>query len=218
MKRFIKIIGLCIGSVLLVGCSTSQNGQAENESVQEIKIPTYATIPEATQITVDGQPVTIESKRAYVGDELADVQLALPAGKFNETTFTKLSESKKVKVIYTAPSIDTPVCSLQTKQLETYAKKKTEVDFYIVSADLPFAQSRFCTANKIDNLKTLSDFKNLEWGRANGFAMKEYGLLVRSIMVVDQNDVIQYIEYTNEVTGETNLGNALAYLEQVLHV
>lgn len=216
MKRWIQISGLIFGALLLAGCGTHQN--QVSESVPELTIPTYKALAEVSQITVDGKPVTIESKMARVGDALQPVDLAVPAQKFNETTMTQLPLNNKVKVIYTAPSIDTPVCSLQTKELETYAKKKTQVDFYMISADLPFAQSRFCAANKIDNLKTLSDFNNLEWGRKNGFVMKEYGLLTRSIMVVDQNNVIQYIEYTSEVTAETNLGNALAYLEQVMNV
>lgn len=218
MKRSIRLSGICLAALILVGCSSVQPTSAPSESVSEIKIPTYTQLPETKQVTVDGKAITLAPKMAQVGDTLIDEPLALPAQKFNETTFTTLSKSDRVKVIYTAPSIDTPVCSLQTKELEGYAKKKTNVDFYMISADLPFAQSRFCSTNKIDNLKTLSDFKGLAWGLKNGFVMQEYGLLTRSIMIVDQNNVIQYIEYTNEVTTETNLGNALAYLEQVMHV
>lgn len=214
MKQTLQRLSIVLCSIFLVGCSAAQT--QTSESVPEIKIPVYQEKAPITAVTVLGKPVTIETKMAQVGDLIVDVELAKTATKFDEVTFTKLSENKKVKVIYTAPSIDTPVCSLQTKELEAYAKKKTNVQFYMISADLPFAQSRFCSANKIDNLATLSDFKGLNWGMANGFAMKEYGLLTRSLMIVDENNVIQYIEYTSEVTSETNLGNALAYLEQVM--
>lgn len=216
-KRYIQITAFIFVLLSIAGCSQSHT-HSDTENTLNIVVPQYTQLPETKTITVDGKPITLEPKMARVGDLLIDEELAVPAGKFNETTFTKLSQSNKVKVIYTAPSIDTPVCSLQTKELEGYAKQKPNVDFYMISADLPFAQSRFCAANKINNLKTLSDFKNLNWGMKNGFVMKEYQLLTRSIMIVDQNNMIQYIEYTNEVTNETNLGNALAYLEQVMKV
>lgn len=217
MKRFLTRMPILFTVLTMFGCaSTTEKGATQ--STNEVVIPQYKEIDMPTQITVDGQNVTIIGKKASVGDVLKDIELAAPAKEFNKTQMTKLSNSQKLKVIYTAPSIDTPVCSMQTKTLESYAKKKPNIDFFMISADLPFAQSRFCSANALENLKTLSDFKGLSWARANGFAMQEYNLLTRAILIVDENNVIRYIEYTKEVTGETNLGNALAYIEQVMKV
>lgn len=216
-KKITLTIIAFIGMLALSGCSTSTQTPSTSPSIEsaEISVGSYEVLPMTEKVTVDQKEVSIASKMIKVGDVLSDDRLAKPAEKFNEVEFTKLSESKRVKLIYTAPSIDTPVCSLQTSQLNGAAKKHKDVDFLMISADLPFAQFRFCHANSIENLKTLSDYNGLNWARNNGFLMTEYNLLTRAIIIVDANNVVKYVQYVPEVTDEAKLDNALAYLEQV---
>ena len=119
-------------------------------------------------------------------------------------------------MIYTAPSLDTKVCSLQTKQLNEAAKKYPNVKFYSVTVDTPFAQERFCTANEINGLKAVSDFKYHQFGIQNGFFVKEKGLLTRVLTILDENNTVKYIEYVPEEGKEANIDKALKFLENNL--
>ena len=125
-------------------------------------------------------------------------------------------EDKNIKVIYTAPSLDTKVCSLQTKQLNEAAKKYPNVKFYSVTVDTPFAQERFCTANEINGLKAVSDFKYHQFGIQNGFFVKEKGLLTRALTILDENNTVKYIEYVSEEGKEADVEKALKFLENNL--
>jgi len=101
---------------------------------------------------------------------------------------------------------------MQTKQLEFAASEFPNISFIVISNDTPFALQRFCAANSINNLEVLSDARTREFGTQNGLLLTDYSLLTRSIMIVDENNVIQYIQYANEVTSELDLMNALAFL------
>lgn len=138
------------------------------------------------------------------------------ADYFDEVETTSLSDFSGYKLIETVPSLDTPVCTMQTKQLEFATSQFPEVEFIVVSNDTPFALQRFCNANGIDNLTVLSDARTREFGIKNSLYLPDYALLTRSIMIVDENNVIQYIEYANEVTSELDLMNALAFLKSLL--
>jgi thiol peroxidase len=137
------------------------------------------------------------------------------ADYFDQVTTTKLSDYSGYKLIETVPSLDTPVCTMQTKQLEFASSEFDDITFIVISNDTPFALQRFCHANDIDNMKVFSDARTRNFGIENSLFMSEYGLLTRSIMIVDENNVIQYIEYANEVTSELDLMNALAFLKSL---
>jgi len=104
---------------------------------------------------------------------------------------------------------------MQTKQLEFAAKEFEDITFIVVSNDTPFALQRFCSANGIDNLQVMSDARTREFGKQNGLYLEDYALLTRSIMIINSENIIEYIEYANEVTSELDLMNALAYLKSV---
>ena len=144
-----------------------------------------------------------------------DVELDMRADYFDQVDTTLLSDYPGYKLIETVPSLDTPVCTMQTKQLEFASSEFEDVTFIVISNDTPFALQRFCHANGIDNMKVFSDARTREFGTQNSLFMSEYGLLTRSIMIVDADNVIQYIEYANEVTSELDLMNALAFLKNV---
>ena len=76
--------------------------------------------------------------------------------------------------------------------------------------------TRFCSDNEIHNLKTLSDYQDHEFSLKNGFLMKEYQLLTRAIIIVDENDVVKYVDYGKEVTKELDINKAMDFLEKNL--
>jgi thiol peroxidase len=121
----------------------------------------------------------------------------------------------KARMFSVVPSLDTPVCSTQTKKFEDGIKKLGDkVACYTVSLDLPFAQKRFCGAEGVSTMKTLSDVADNSFGTnwgvlLDGLPLK---LLARSVFVVDKTGTVTYVEYVPEVTSEPNYTAALAAL------
>lgn len=150
-----------------------------------------------------------------MGSTLQDAELDMKAPYFDVVTQTKVSDFSGYKIIETVPSLDTPVCTFQTKQLEAATKMFPDIEFLIVSNDTPFALERFCSANGIANLTVMSDARTREFGKKNGLYLSQYGLITRSIMIVDENLKVVYVDYAEEVTKELNLENALATLKSL---
>lgn len=124
----------------------------------------------------------------------------------------KLSDFKgKTVIISVFPSIDTGVCATQTR---TFNKKAVEMgkDFVVlcISKDLPFALSRFCGAEGIENVLTLSDYKESEFGTKYGFLIGENRLLYRGIVVINPEGKITHVEYVDDMTHEPNYDAAIA--------
>ena len=129
---------------------------------------------------------------------------------------TLASTPKKARLFSVVPSLDTPVCSQQTKRFdESVGALKDQVACYTISLDLPFAQGRFCTDQKITNMKNLSDVRNHSFGKHYGVLIEGLAipLLSRAIFVVDKNNKIAYCEYVPEVGAHPNYENALAALK-----
>ncbi|MCS7184981.1 MAG: thiol peroxidase [bacterium] len=109
----------------------------------------------------------------------------------------------KIKIISSVPSLDTPVCSNETKKIdELMSKFSNEYAFITVSLDLPFAQKRWCGANEVKNVITLSDYKYKSFGFNYGVYVNELGLLARCVFIVDKSNVIRYIQLVEEITNE----------------
>jgi thiol peroxidase len=166
------------------------------------------------EITFRGEPVTITGNETKVGQIAPD--FTLTGGTLAPV---KLSDFKdKVKIISVFPSIDTGVCALQTKRFNKEAAKLgDDIVILCISKDLPFAQSRFCGAEGINNVITLSDYKNNEFGEKYGFLLKELGLLTRGVIVVDRDNVVQYVEYVKEVAEEPDYHKAIDEAKNALH-
>ena len=211
-----KILLLGAISVVLAACGNKQ--KMENETGKAGENAEYTQYLDTLKadndlkITMGKVPITIVGKELKVGDKIKEVPLVVNTKLEEKNIF----EDKNIKVIYTAPSLDTRVCSLQTKQLNEAAKTHTNVKFYSVTVDTPFAQERFCTANEINGLKAVSDFKYHQFGIQNGFFIKEKGLLTRALMIVDENNVVKYIEYVPEEGKEADVEKALKFLENNL--
>lgn len=117
----------------------------------------------------------------------------------------------KKKLISTVPSLDTSTCSTMTKRINDFAKKHPEIVFLTVSADLPFAQKRFCEQEKVDSVLTLSMMRDKEFGKSYGVLIQDgplAGLLARAVFVLDEKDQINYIELVSEITQEPNYEKA----------
>jgi thiol peroxidase len=115
----------------------------------------------------------------------------------------------KVRIFSVLPSLDTPVCDIQTKRFNEEAARLPNVDIYTVSVDLPFAQKRYCDAFGVDNLKMLSDHKSASFGMAYGTLIKEWRMESRAIFVVDAAGTIRHAEYVPEVGSHPNYDAAL---------
>ena len=209
---------LLLGAVAVVLSACENKLKTQNETGQAGQNAGYAQYLDTLKadnnlkITMGKIPVTIVGKELKVGDKIKEVPLVINTKLEEKNIF----EDKNIKVIYTAPSLDTKVCSLQTKQLNEAAKTHTNVKFYSVTVDTPFAQERFCTANEINGLKAVSDFKYHQFGIQNGFFIKEKGLLTRALMIVDENNNVKYIEYVSEEGKEADVDKALKFLENKL--
>ena len=209
---------LLLGAIAILAVACGNKEKTENENAKTGQNAEYTQYLDSLKtdnnlkITMGKVPVTIVGKELKVGDKIKEVPLVVNSKLDEKNIF----EDKNIKVIYTAPSLDTKVCSLQTKQLNEAAKKYPNVKFYSVTVDTPFAQERFCTANEINGLKAVSDFKYHQFGIQNGFFVKEKGLLTRALMIVDENNVVKYIEYVPEEGKEADVEKALKFLENNL--
>ncbi|MED3933590.1 thiol peroxidase [Priestia megaterium] len=152
-----------------------------------------------------GNDVTLLGNQVKVGEKAPNFTVL--ANDLSEVTLDSTKGS--VRLISVVPSIDTGVCDAQTRRFNEEAAKLDNVKVLTVSVDLPFAQKRWCGANGIDNVQTLSDHRDLSFGEAYGVAIQELRLLARSIFVVDSNDNVTYVEYLPEVTEHPNYEAAI---------
>ena len=123
----------------------------------------------------------------------------------------------KIKVVTTFPSLDTPVCDLQLKEFNKRAGGLSK-DLVVVgiSKDLPFAQKRFCDINNIDQVIVVSDYKTSSFGINYGLLIKELNLLARSVLVIDKNDTIRYMQIVEELTNQPDYEDALKNIKAII--
>ncbi len=160
-------------------------------------------------VTMKGNPLTLLGPDLKIGQALPECVLVA-----NDLSEVKLSSFKgKRCLISIVPSLDTGICDIQTKRFNVEADKLfSDVVMLTVSMDLPFAQKRWCGAANVTQVKTLSDHREASLGNAFGLLIKGLRLLARTIVVVDSNGVVQYIEIVKELTTEPNYDAALAAL------
>ena len=164
-------------------------------------------------VTMHGGPLTLIGAEVKAGQKAPDFTVV-----DNDFGALTLASSKgKVRLFSVVPSLDTPVCDLQTQRFESEANKMPgDFVLYTVSMDLPFAQKRYCGAHSISRVKTVSDHKSGSFGEAYGALIKELRLLARSIFIVDASDTVRYVEYVKEVSTHPDYTKALAALKEIL--
>jgi len=164
-------------------------------------------------ITFQGNPLTLLGTELKVGDTAPDATVLA-----NDLSPVKLSSYKgKVCVISIVPSLDTPVCDMQTRKFNEEAGSLNDnVAILTMSMDLPFAQARWCGAAGVDKVVTLSDHREADFGEAFGVLIKELRLLARAVFVVDKEGTIQYIQLVKEVTEEPDYNAVLEAVKQLV--
>ncbi len=164
-------------------------------------------------VTIHGNPLTL------VGDEVAVGQPA-PDCELLDTDLqpVKLSAWRgKVLVLTAVPSLDTPVCDIETRRFNDEAANfGPEVEIVTVSMDLPFAQKRWCGAADVERVKTLSDHRAAAFGLAYGILIKELRLLARAIFILDRQGIIRYKQIVPEVTNEPQYEEVIQALQQIV--
>jgi len=157
-------------------------------------------------ITFQGNPLTLLGTEIKVGDKAPEF-----TALGGDLSPVKLSDyAGKVVILSVFPSVDTPVCAAQNRVFNKQAAGLGE-DIAIIglSNDLPFALGRFCGAEGIDKVVTLSDHKDVDFGSKYGFLIEELRLLARGTVVIDKEGIVKHIEYVPEVTNEPNYDAAL---------
>ena len=156
--------------------------------------------------TMKGNPLTLIGPELQAGDHAPDFNVV--DGTLSPVNLEKTGHN--VRIISVVPSLDTPVCDLQTKRFNEEAAKMSGVDIITVSMDLPFAQKRWCGAFGVDRIKMLSDHRTGSFGEAYGTLIKDLRIESRAIFVLDSSNLIRYVEYVKEVADHPNYDAALA--------
>ena len=155
-------------------------------------------------VTFGGKPVTLAGNEIKVGDTAENFTVLN-----NELNEVNLSDySGEVVILSVLPSLDTPVCELQTKKFNEEASS-LNAKVLTISMDLPFAQKRFCDSYKTGNVITLSDFRDRDFGNKYGLYIKELGLLARSVFVIGKDLKITYMEIVKEIAEQPDYAMAI---------
>jgi thiol peroxidase len=164
-------------------------------------------------ITFKGNPLTLVGPAIKAGDKAPDFTVLA-----NDLSPVSLNASAgKVRLISVVPSLDTPVCDMQTRRFNGEASSLgANVVVLTISMDLPFAQKRWCGAAGVERVHTLSDHRDASFGQAYGTLIKELRLETRAIFVVDAKGVVRYVEYVPEVTTHPNYEAALGAAKAAL--
>lgn len=157
-------------------------------------------------ITFAGNPLTLEGTTQNVGNQAPNFTLL--DNQLNKKTLNDFKEN--VIILSVVPSLDTPVCDAQTRRFNEEAAKLPNVKILTISADLPFAQARWCGAAGISAVETLSDHFDTNFGLAYGLLVKELRLLARAVLVLNAERRIVYQEVVSEMTNPVNFDAALS--------
>jgi len=164
-------------------------------------------------VTFKGQPLTLVGPELKPGEKAPDftiIDQSLQPASLKDY-------AGKVILLSVVPSLDTGICSAQTKRFnEEAAQLPEDVAILTVSMDLPFAQARFCGAENIDRVKVLSDHRDASFAQAYGTLVKELRLESRAIFVIDRDGTIRYVEYVPEIASHPNYDAALQAVKSLL--
>ncbi|WP_159517634.1 thiol peroxidase [Sunxiuqinia indica] len=164
------------------------------------------------KITFKGNPLTLLGEPIKVGDKAPDFTVV-----GSDLSPVKLSEyDGKVRVLALYPSIDTGVCQAQNRKFNDEASNLGDAVILSISCDLPFAQNRFCAAEGLDKVITVSDHKDVDFGTKYGYLIKELRLLTRGTIVIDKDGVVKYAEIVPEVTDEPDYESAIKVIKELI--
>ncbi len=161
-------------------------------------------------ITLQGNPINTCGELPAIGSSAPD--FTLTSGKLEDVSLADFSGKKKILNI--VPSLDTPTCATSTRKFNEQASKLDNTVVLIVSADLPFAQGRFCEAEGLKDVIPLSTMRS-DFSDDYGVTIIDgplAGITARAIVVVDENDKVTYTQLVGEIADEPDYDSALASL------
>ncbi|MGO1461522.1 MAG: thiol peroxidase [Oleiphilaceae bacterium] len=162
-------------------------------------------------VTLDGNPVDVSGQFPQNGDTAPT--FTLTSSGLEEVTLDNWAGQRKILNII--PSIDTGVCAASTRKFNEKASALDNTAVLVVSADLPFAAARFCGAEGLDNVSTLSTFRNHSFQQNYGVAMQDgplASLCARAVVVLDENNKVIHSQLVNEIKDEPDYDAALKVL------
>ncbi|HVO85424.1 MAG TPA: thiol peroxidase [Syntrophobacteria bacterium] len=188
LKKGTLLLALSLSALLVGGCAASRSNLAIDKG----------SAAPGGSITRGGQSAKLDGKPIALGDPLPSVTL-VDAMTMKPVDISTLKGS--VLFLSIVPSIDTAVCEAQTHYLgEQGDKLPPQVKRITISRDTPFAQKRFAKEAKLENIQYLSDYKEGEFGRSTGLLVDDLMLLARSVIIVDRDGKVRYIQVVPEIT------------------
>lgn len=163
-------------------------------------------------VTLQGNTIQTSGDLPAVGSQAPD--FVLVDGELNNVTLDDFKGRRKLLNIF--PSMDTPTCAASTRKFNEAAAGQSDAALLMVSADLPFAMSRFCTAEGIDRVTPLSMMRSRNFAKDYGVLITDgplEGIAARAVVVLDENDKVLYNQLVGEIADEPDYDKALAALK-----
>jgi thiol peroxidase len=164
-------------------------------------------------VTLKGNPCKLSGSMPKVGDRAPDFNLT----KADLSSINLAALGSKKKVIVTVPSLDTPVCQVETRKFNEQASKLPEVAVVVVSSDLPFAQKRFCETEGLKSVTAASDLRDRSFAERWGVAIAEgplSGVMARAVFVLGSDNKVTHAQLVPEIAQEPNYDEVLAALKR----
>jgi thioredoxin-dependent peroxiredoxin len=215
VSRTIIGTALCM-TIGLAGCGSMGGSTGNSFQYKNMTVADGSVIPgEGQKVLFKGSPLVLSGNGIKVGDPLREVQLVQT--DLSPIGITDTKGKGKVRIISVVPSLDTPVCEQQTHYLSEKNKGLDKmVELVTVSVDTPFAQKRFAQEAKIANVTFLSDYRDVEFGKTYGLLLNGPHILARTVMVVDANNTVRYLQVTPELTQLPNMDEAFAVAKTLI--
>jgi thiol peroxidase len=173
-------------------------------------------LTETTNLVMAGKKyVTLLGNQVKLGEDAPNFKVVTES--FSPVTLSEFKD--KHVLISVVPSLDTGVCSIQTKRFnEEVLNLPADVVMLTISNDLPFAQKRFCKTEKVESIKVLSDAVWRDFGQKYGLLIKDMGLLTRAIFIIDADGKIAYKELVSKLSQHPDYNTALTKLKSLSQV
>jgi thioredoxin-dependent peroxiredoxin len=215
LHRMIIGASLCI-ALGLTGCGSMGSATNSGFMYKDLTVADGSTrAGEGQTVLYKGSPLALSGTGIKVGDSLRHTTLTQT--DLSPIAITDTKGKGKVRIISVVPSLDTPVCEQQTHYLSEKNKGLDKmVELVTVSVDTPFAQKRFSQEAHIANVTFLSDYRGAEFGKAHGLFLQGPHILARTVMVVDANDTVRYLQITPELTQLPDLDEAFAVAKSLI--
>lgn len=209
----VSALGLSLG---FAGCAGMGNSTGIGYTYKNLAVADGSAVAgEGNNVLFKGSPLGLSGAGIKTGDSLRDVKVAQTDLSLVNITQTK--GAGKVRIISVVPSLDTPVCEQQTHYLSERNKGLDKmVELITVSVDTPFAQKRFSTEAKIDNVTFLSDYRGGEFGKTYGLFLGGPHILARAIIVVDTTNTVRYLQVTPELTQLPDMEEAFRFARSLI--